>query len=145
MKKTVWIIVGILILITVVTFVVVNHINNTGVKFQVIEFDIMDDSEKVVKKGNVKVDNIIKLKKYDGNNIKILEINDENVKISRDAIRYEIISQTSLYSGEVKEYVETVVETVNYDTLISIDIDSNHPFGPEYVQYRYYYKIRFVK
>jgi phage terminase large subunit len=108
-------------------------------------FKGMDDSEKIVKEVNVQVNDIINLKKYGGNNIKILEITDENVKISRDAIRYEIISQTSLYSGEVKEYVETVVETIDYDNLITINIDSRHPFGPAYAQPRYHYNIKFIK
>lgn len=146
MKKIVLIVAGVLILIIVSTLLLVNHINNTGVKFQVIEFDIMDNSEEIVKEGNLQVNDVIRLEKYWGNDIKILEINDENVKISRDARRYEIIKeQTSMAPGEVREYLETLIETVKYDTLISIDVDSRNPIGPLTGQARYHYEIKFVK
>lgn len=146
MKKIIYLVTLLLVIgVAAMIFYISRNESENNIKVQVIQFDIMDDSEKIVKEVNVQVNDIINLKKYDGNNIKILEITDENVKISRDAIRYEIISQTSLYSGEVKEYVETVVETIDYDNLITINIDSRHPFGPAYAQPRYHYNIKFIK
>lgn len=146
MKKIICLAMVLLVIgVAAMIFYISRNENENNIKVQVIQFDIMDDSEKIVKEVNVQVNDIINLEKYDGNNIKILEITDENVKISRDAIRYEIISQTSVYSGEVKEYVETVVETIDYDNLITVNIDSRDPFGPAYVQPRYHYNIKFIK
>ena len=146
MKKIIYLVTVLLVIgvAAMIFYISRNEIEN-NIKVQVIQFDTMDDSEKILKEVNVQVNDIIDLKKYDGNNIKILEITDENVKISRDAIRYEIISQTSLVSGEVKEYIETVVDIIDYDNLITININSRHPFGPEYVQTRYNYEIKFIK
>ena len=123
-----------------------NNINTeNNVKLQVIEFNSMENTEQLVKEVEIKVGDVIELKEFYGNNVKILEINDKNIKISREALRYEILSQTSLYEGELREYTETVVDTVEYNTLIAIDIDSSHPFGPDMVQRMTYYKIKFVK
>lgn len=145
MKKMVWLGIIMLVLITGMIVVLVNYMDNDRVKYQVIKFDIMDDGEKVVKEAEIQVNDVIKLKKYRGNDIKILEINDENIKISRDARRYEIVKeQTATSFGEAEEYIVTLLETVKYDTLISIDMDSANPFGPR-GQARYYYKIKFIK
>lgn len=136
-----------LLLIGIIIFGIVRIIENRtkkDIEIQIIKFDIMSDNEKIVKKAKLKDNDIINLEKYNGNNIKILEINSRGVKISRDALRYEIINQDSLYYGEVKEYIETVVEEVDCDTLINININSNNPFGPEYTKARYYYNIRFI-
>jgi hypothetical protein len=146
MKKIIYLVTLLLVIgVAAMIFYISRNESENNIKVQVIQFDIMDDSEKIVKEVNVQLNDIINLEMYDGNNIKVLEITDENVKISRDAIRYEIISQTSLFSGEVKEYVETVVETIEYDNLITINIDSRHPFGPAYDQPRYHYNIKFIK
>lgn len=129
-----------LVLISVVS-------NNVGsdVKIQVVEFDIMNDSEKIVKEINGRVGDTVNLEKFRGNNVEILEVNDENVKISREALRYEILNQTSIFNGETRKYYETVTETVEFNRLIPINIDSNNPFGPELGQARYHYKMKFVK
>lgn len=146
MKKIIYLVIFLFVIVVAVTIFYINRneIDN-NIKAQVIQFDVMDNSEKIVEEISVQVNDILNLKEYDGNNIKILEINDKNVKISRDARRYKIKSQTSIYSGEVNEYVDTVVETIEYDTLIMINIDSRHPFGPEYSQPRYYYNVKFIK
>ena len=139
----------VIVLLAIASMFIIFYINNNkvknNVKLQVIQFDIMDSSEKIVKEANVQVNDIIELEKFDGNNIKILEINDKNIKISREAMRYEILSQTSLYSGEVKEYNETVIENVKYNTFINININSRHPFRPEDARARYDYYIKFIK
>lgn len=130
MKKMICLLIVLLaIVLTAMIFYINRNEIDNNIKLQVIQFDIMYDSEKIVKETNVQVNDIIDLEKYDGNNVKILEITDENVKIERDAIRYEVISQTSLCSGEVKKYVETVIETIDYDTLIAINIDSRSLAG----------------
>lgn len=123
---------------------IIFYTSKSNIKVQIRESDFADGSQKIVKETNIQVGDIINLDKYCGNDVKILEITDENVKISRDAIRYEIINQTSLYSGEAKEYTETVIETIDYDTFIEADIDSPHPFAPG-CQRRYYYSIKFIK
>lgn len=134
-----------IIVITSIFFYISKNEMSNNITLQIIQFDIMDDSEKIVEEVNVRDNDIINLEKFNGNNIKILDINDAYIKISRDAARYEILSQTSLYSGEVREYTETVIEKVNYNALINININSKRPFGPEYVQPRYYYNIKFIK
>lgn len=123
---------------------IIFYTSKSNIKVQIRESDFADGSQKIVKETNIQVGDIINLDKYCGNDVKILEITDENVKISRDAIRYEIINQTSLYSGEVKKYTETVIETIDYDTFIKADINSPHPFNPECLR-RYYYSIKFIK
>lgn len=115
-----------------------------NIKVQISEFDNVDGSQKIVKETNIQVGDIINLDKYYGNEVKILEITNENVKIQRDAKRYEITNQTSLYSGEAKEYTETVIESIDYDTFINVNINSTNPFTPE-SQGRYYYRIKFEK
>lgn len=146
MKRTIFFIIVFLLVILLTTFFLENkNTVNKNVKTQIIMIDIMDDSEKITKEISVQVNDIINLEEYDGNNIKILEINDNYIKISRDAKRYEILSQTSQYSGETKEYIETVIEDIQYNEFITINIDSKEPFGPEYTQSRYQYSIKFIK
>ena len=78
------------------------------------------------------------------NNFPILEINNKNVKISREALRYEVLDPSLLDSSDVKEFSEVVVETISYNTIIPINIDSIKP-GESCDQDRYYYNIKFVK
>lgn len=137
------IILGILCIIPII-YIVSNNIKSSVV-LQLIEYDAKDNSTKIKKQLKVQVDDVIKLEEYDGNDIKILEINKDNVKISRDAVRYEIISQTSPYSGDTKKYIETVVENIDYEDENSINIDSSEPFGPAYEQPRFYYAFKFIK
>lgn len=124
------------------------YINNKiedKVKIQLIQFDITDDSEKIIKEIKVQVNEVINLEEYNGNNIKILEINKENVKISREAVRYKVLNQVELCTTEVEKYTETIVEDVKYGKLINIDINSSRPCEPLYEQPRYYYNIKFIK
>ena len=142
MKKIIYMVIFIALILFGTTFYM---LTKNDVKAQLIQFDIMEDTEKVVKKFNVKLNTIINLEQFDGNNIKILEITDEYVKISREAIKYEILSRNENGSGEFRKYTETILENIKYDALIDIDINEQEPFGPSYVQPRYYYNIKFVK
>ena len=142
-KYIIWVL-TILVLIIFIGYML-NNKNINDIMIQVIEFDNFENTEKNVEEIKIKVGDIINLEKYDGNNIKILEINESSVKISRKAVRFEIIEQTPLNQGESKEYFETVIESVNFNDLIPINIDSLDPFGPRYVMARYVYKIKFIK
>ena len=99
-----------IIVITSIFFYISKNEMSNNITLQIIQFDIMDDSEKIVEEVNVRDNDIINLEKFNGNNIKILDINDAYRKISRDAARYKILSRTSLYSGEVREYTETIIK-----------------------------------
>ena len=82
MKKIICLAMVLLVIgVAAMIFYISRNENENNIKVQVIQFDIMDDSEKIVKEVNVQVNDIINLEKYDGNNIKILEITDENVKL----------------------------------------------------------------
>ena len=114
-------------------------------KLQIIQFDNKDNSEKVIKTFNIKEEDLIELEEYEGNDIKIISIDEEDIVISRDAKRYEIIRQDGPYNGEAVDYIQTVIETIEYEKEFSIDIDSRNPFGPVYEQPRYYYSAKFTK
>ena len=119
--------------------------NNTQITLQIIEHDIKDNSTEIIKEIKVKENEIIKLNEYSANDIKISSINEENVTISRDVRKYEIISQNGPYDGEAIDYIQTLIEKIEYDTLFEIDIDERNPFGPEYAQARYHYNAKFTK
>lgn len=119
--------------------------DSSNIKMQIIQNDISDYSTKIVKTIEINEDDNIELAEYSGNDIKILEINSDNVKISRTAIKYEVLSQTSPTNGESRKYTEDVVETVEFDKEIPIDINEMDPFGPVYEQARFSYYIKFVK
>ncbi|MBE5822197.1 MAG: hypothetical protein E7311_06420 [Clostridiales bacterium] len=114
---------------------------NKEVTMQIIQYDNSDNTEKVVKEIQIKTDDFIELDKYDGNNIKILEITDEYVKVSREKTRYNIIND--LYM-EFEPYIENLVEEIEYNIVTPCNIDDPHPLM-EYAQARYYYSLKFVR
>ena len=114
-------------------------------KLQIIEFDNKENTEKVIKTFNIKEEEIITLDKYDANDIKIISINENNLVISRDAIRYEVINQDEPFSGEKIDYTQTVIEKVEYNKEFGLNINEKDPFGPIYEQPRYNYTGKFIK
>ena len=118
---------------------------DSKVKMQIIKLDNSNYNQNVVKIINVKENKKVKLEKYDGNNLKVLEITEEFVKISRIATRYKIINPTPDGKGESIKTEETVVELVEYEKMIPIDINARDPYGPAYVQPKYNYYIKFIK
>lgn len=147
MKKKIIIILLTILLIITVSVITINFVNNrNSVRMQVIRYDIQNDSQKIVKRQKIKKGDIINLNRFDGNDITILEINDTDVKISRNAIRYETLSKDSgSLSEETRKYTETVIENVKYNELIDMNIDSKDPFISAGSQSRYHYSIKFVK
>lgn len=119
------------------SFEPVNETKN--VILQVLKYDIKLNIETIEKNINVDINHEINLENYNGNNIKILGINEENVKILRSALRYEKFD-----SGRVIKYLEPVEEIINYDSVFTINIDSNNPDGPFPAQARYQYKLKFI-
>ena len=142
MTKKIVVITVMLIILLVVSCGIYQFINGKCITMQVIEVDVSDESEKVIKEITIKKDEEVNLTKYNGKNVKVLQINEDNVKISRDAKRYEVISVEEM---NIKEYLETIVENVEYDKKIAINIDSLKPLGPSYAQAKYYYYIKFIK
>lgn len=122
----------------------INNKNKTGVKWQLIEFDITDNSQRVVKESEADIYDVIDLSEFHGNDLKIIEINNDGVKISRNVTKYKIINQTSLTEGKSIKYTEIVYDNVAYNSFISIDVDEHDPFGPAYGLARYSYKIKFL-
>ena len=147
MKKKIIIILLTILLIITVSIITINFANNSiSIRMQVIRYDILNDSQKIVKRQKIKKGDIINLNRFDGNDITILEINETDVKFSRNAIRYEILNQDlGSLSGETRKYTETIVENVKYNKLIDMNIDSKNPFSPAESQSRYHYSIKFVK
>lgn len=141
LNKIYMVLLGIVLLILVVIFIPKGD-KNVKIKLQIIEYDIKDNSVSVVKEFNVKQDDEIDLDKYNGNDIDILWISEDNVKISREVTKYEIIDEEDMKSVE---YEQLVVEKVDFDSEFSIEVDEKDPFGPAYEQPRYHYNAKFVK
>lgn len=74
--------------------------------------------------------------------IKILVINEEGIKISREVLKYKIISEEE---RKAEPYTETVIENIMYDATTSIDADARDPFGPAYEAPRYSSYIKVIK
>ena len=141
LNKIYMVLLGIVLLILVVIFIPKGD-KNVKIKLQIIEYDIEDNSVSVVKEFNVKQDDEIDLDKYNGNDIDILWISEDNVKISREVTKYEIIDEEDMKSVE---YEQLVVEKVEFESECSIEVDEKDPFGPAYEQPRYHYNAKFVK
>lgn len=140
--KVLLLIIGSFIIFAIIYLYVFNIQDNGVAKLVIIRHDILDDSLQTSEEINVKVNQTIDLSDYDGNNIKVLKINDKYVKIFRQAKRYVILNRTYFKS---KEYLEDVIEKKIYEEVFGIDIDSNDPFGPMDYQSRYQYYAKFVK
>ena len=128
MKK---IFIGILIAIILSIFITGCKVERV-IKLQIISRDIQG-KEKVEKTINVKANDEVDLEKYYGNNIKILEVNDKNVKI---------LWTKTIYS-DGPDYRSTTIDeekTLKYNQILSISNTS-----PLAGQAKYYYYIKFIK
>jgi len=116
-------------------------------KIEIIVFDVSDRSEKTLSKTEIKEGDIIKSDEYQGNDITILEIKEETVKIERTATKYKVLEEPSENSPypKTEKYIEDVIEEFKYGEKIVADINERDPAGPEYAQQRYYYSVRFIK
>lgn len=128
--KMIIIIVAATLLITVGCFV--NFKNNTKERTAILEFtkyDAKDNSKAVYYTLPIKEKDVVnldvELSSITDNNIAILEINDKNIKISREVTKYKIISE---YEKKAEPYKETIVQTIKYGEEISIDADDPNPF-----------------
>lgn len=144
LKKICSVVASIIILVLIIIFFPCTN-KNTKITLQIIEHDNHENITKVIKEIKVKEDEVIKLDEYNGNDIKIKSINDKNVLVSREVLKYEIISQNNKYNGEAIDYMQTVIEKIEYNTVFALNIDERNPFGPEYAQPRYHYNAKFVK
>lgn len=153
MKKIV-IIIGALILVIGGLFII-NKLTSPAV-LQVIEYDNSDDTSKVVKEISIKNGDVINLEKYSGNEVEVIEVKANGVKISREAIRYMITENSNIESedgekdilelDDVAEYYETVIQELKYEETTAININSYHPLmGAPFTQPRYSYSIKFIK
>lgn len=158
----------VIVLIIIVCLFGKRIVNKSEYNVQIIQYDTTNGSNKVVEEIIIRVGDIVKLSnksEYKGcgstaNDIKILEINDNTVKISRDKIKYRF---TGEYAGksvaeigiqkvytfeegkEIEKYTEEVIEEVEFDSHISISINESIPSGPECSLSRYGYYLKFVK
>ncbi len=114
--------------------------NITNVKLEFMTYDALEKKDTLDKTVIAKKNEVIDL----GNDrtIKILEINEEGIKTSRDVIKYKVISTEEMRS---EPYTDTIIENIKYGDTISIDVDEHDPFGPAYEQSRYYSYIKVVK
>ncbi len=108
----------------------VNFRNNTKesegkVKLEFKTYDAALKKETLDKTLIAKKDEVIEL--GEDRNFKILEINEDDIKISREVIKYKIISEEE---RKAESYKETVTETIKYGERISMNADATDPFGP---------------
>lgn len=111
-------------------------------KMEIIQYDAAEKKTEVVETFTVKENDKIELEKYNGNNLQILKIGNDEVEISRVATKYKVIDENERKSEPYEEIVKT---TVKYGDTLSIDIDEWDPFGPMPGQSRFTYTIRFFK
>lgn len=156
MKNIKYIILIILVLVAILgVAIVVNKKDDAKIekkieektKIEIMVFDVSDRSEKTLSKTEIKEGDTIKSGEYYGNDINILEIKEETVKISRTATKYKILEEPTEDSPypKTEEYIEEVIEEIKYGEKINADINERDPAGPDYAQQRYYYSVRFIK
>ena len=125
-------------LTTVMTFT-----KNTKEKYITLEFTKYDTSEnkkEIYKTLSVKEKEVVEVDEE--NAITILEVNDNNIKISRDILKYRVISAEERKS---ESYKETITKTVEYGKTIAMDENEKDPFGPAYSAPRYSFYITVLK
>ena len=136
------------------------------VKVQIVQVDNSNNEEKIIKEYIKKKGEIVDLESigyYDcdknPNNIKILKITKNFVKISRNRKAYRLIGEYkgkrwddpnikmySLVNGKDYEgYTEEVIDNVKYKTKTSFSIDQTSPNSPECSQSRYTLFVQFSK
>lgn len=123
---------------TVMTFT-----KNTKEKYITLEFtkyDVSENKKEVYKTLSVGEKDVVNLDEE--NAITILEINDNNIKISREIVKYRVISTEERKS---EAYKEIVTQTIEYGKTIALDENEKDPFGPAYSDSRYDFYITVLK
>ena len=103
-----------------------NTQNNQKEKTAVLEYiryDAKDHSYTVYNTLTIKEKDVVDLSTK--NNITIVEINDENIKISREITRYRIISEEE---KRAESYQDTIEQTIKYGDYIPLHADESNPF-----------------
>ena len=101
-------------LTTVMTFT-----KNTKEKYITLEFtkyDTFENKKEIYKTLSVKEKEVVEVDEE--NAITILEVNDNNIKISREILKYRVISAEERKS---ESYKETITKTVEYGKTIAMD------------------------
>lgn len=114
---------------------------------QLIEFDLKDNQSSVVDKFFVNEGSVIKLDKYDGNEITIKKVSSKGVVISRRIVTYEFIpAPDGMDGGKSISRYENVEEYVPFDEEFIINKDEKQS-GPDIAveQARFSYTLKFVK
>jgi len=130
MKKIIIIIFLAIVFIIVLLFMINNKSNVT---MQIIKYNTQEQNFKIVAQKNIFVNKGISMREYNGNDIKILEINDNYVKIS---------SFVTKYDNNYKPYQEKLIQYVRYGQEINIDSNRFNPFDGVSL-FNYY--IKFTK
>ena len=141
--------------------------NLSKAKVQILRFDALDKKEEIIKKYSIKKDDVVVLDNFsdyygcgrEPNNIKILSITKNSVKISRNKKMYRLIgaykdksfqelgaTMYSLVEGkDFESYTEEVIADIKYGEKISFSIDQVKPSSPECSQSRYTLFVVFSK
>ena len=142
MKKRVilYLFVGFCIVIIGTLFLKRNNNNGIKPKLQIIRIYTFEDKEEIIKEIDITHSQMITLDDVidigHANNIKIVEIADKFVRISREAVRY----------SNSKKRIETIYENIEYNKAFDIDIDESAPnITKPATAPKYYYNIKFVK
>ena len=146
MNKKYLLVMGLVIVVIGLLFYLRN--DNERVTIKVMKEDITTNEEVVDKEKKVSVGEQFVLSDNDEykdcgvrpSDIKILEINDNNVKISREVIRYKTDDK-----GKISSYTEIVNDVVNYNEKVVMYVNSKEQMAPVCGQARYNYYLVFVK
>lgn len=115
---------------------------------KVLQVDSTNNEQSVYKKGKRKAGQVFYLSDNESlkncgitpSDIKILDIKEDGVKISRDVVKYEKEAD-----GTYTESKDKLVEVVKYDDKVNMYVNGAVPDAPECTPARYSYSIIFVK
>ena len=129
MKKNLLLKVCIIVLVSIF----ITGCGNKKVKLKIVSFDMSSAEGRVEETMKVKVGDVIDLKKYESNKIKILEINEKNVKFKWTKNIYDV-------DNNYKKSTVDVDQVVEYNKTFSINDYSPLAGAP-----MRYYSIKFIK
>ena len=114
------------------------------VKLQIIEMDNTTNKKRVYDEYTIKPDISIKLHDKEfyecnrkPNDIKIINVEENYVTISRNKLKYDMNSDNKTY--------EEVVENINYNVEFGTSIDEQNPTAGVCSQAKYQYYLKFIK
>lgn len=56
---------------------------------------------------------------------------NQNTLVSREILKYDIISENNKHNVKATDYIQTVIEKINYDTVFALNIDERNPFSQD--------------